>query len=68
MLIGTPPARQVMEQEARRLRIPLEADGQTGTLIITPGTVGQNHYRLELGSGHEAHLRNPARHRRHAAL
>ncbi|HZA94276.1 MAG TPA: cytochrome c, partial [Gemmatimonadales bacterium] len=34
--------------------------GQTGTLIITPGTAGPNHYRLELGSGHEAHLRNPA--------
>jgi copper transport protein len=60
LLIGTPPARQVMAQEAGRLRIPLDADGQTGTLIITPGTVGQNHYRLELGSGHEAHLRNPA--------
>ncbi len=60
MLIGTPPARQIMQQEAGRLRIPLDADGQTGALIITPGTVGQNHYRLELGSGHEAHLRNPA--------
>src|SRR5918995_1430981 len=60
MLIGTPPARQVMEQQAGSMRIALEADGQTGTLIITPGTVGPNHYRLELGSGHEAHLRNPA--------
>lgn len=60
MLIGTPPARQVMVQEAGSLRIPLDADGQTGSLIITPGTVGQNHYRLELGTGHEAHLRNPA--------
>ncbi len=59
MLIGTPPARQVMEQQAGSLRIALEAGGQTGTLIITPGTVGPNHYRLELGSGHEAHLRNP---------
>ena len=28
-------------------------------MIVTPGTVGPNHYRLELGSGHEAHLRNP---------
>ena len=37
-------------------RIPLSAGGQTGTLIITPGTVGQNHYRLELGSGHEGAL------------
>ena len=60
MLIGTPPARQVMEQQAGSLRVPLDADGQTGTLIITPGTVGQNHYRLELGTGHEAHLRNPS--------
>jgi putative copper export protein/mono/diheme cytochrome c family protein len=60
MLIGTPPARQVLAQEAGRVRIPLTADGQTGALIVTPGTVGQNHYRLELGSGHEAHLRNPS--------
>ena len=59
MLIGTPPARQVLAQQAGSLRIALEADGQTGTLIVTPGTVGPNHYRLELGSGHEAHLRNP---------
>ena len=60
MLIGTPPARQVLQQEAGRLSIPLDADGQTGTLYLTPGMVGQNHYRLELGTGHEAHLRNPA--------
>lgn len=60
LLIGTPPARSVLVQESGRLRIPLSADGQTGSLVITPGTVGQNHYRLELGSGHEAHLRNPA--------
>ncbi|MFN8662588.1 MAG: copper resistance protein CopC [Thermomicrobiales bacterium] len=60
VLIGTPPARQVLAQEAGSLRIPLAGDGQDGTLIITPGTVGQNHYRLELGTGHEAHLRNPS--------
>src|SRR5215216_2128401 len=58
MLIGTPPARQVIEQQAGSLRIALESSGQTGTLIITPGTVGPNQYRLELGSGHEAHLGN----------
>src|SRR5215218_9890296 len=58
MLIGTPPAREVMAQQAGSLRLSLEASGQTGTLIITPGTVGPNHYRLELGSGHEAHLSN----------
>jgi copper transport protein len=56
MLVGTPPGRQVLEQEAGSLRIPLTSGNQTGTLYITPGTVGQNHYRLELGSGHEAHL------------
>lgn len=60
VLIGTPTARLVLEQQANSLRIPLEGDGQTGTLIITPGTVGQNRYRLEFGSGHEAHLQNPA--------
>jgi copper transport protein len=60
MLVGTPPARQVLAQQAGSLRIPLDADGQSGTLIITPGIVGQNQYRLEFGSGHEAHLRNPS--------
>ena len=60
MLIGTPPARQVLEQQAGSVRVTLEAEGQTGTLIITPGATGLNHYRLELGRGHEAHLRDPA--------
>ena len=60
LLIGTPTARQVMEQQAVGLRIPLASAGQTGTLIITPGTVGQNRYQLELGSGHESHLANPS--------
>lgn len=60
LLIGTPPARQVMALEANRLGLPLAAAGQAGTLYISPGTVGQNHYRLELGGGHEAHLRNPS--------
>jgi copper transport protein len=59
MLIGTPPARQVLAQQAGSLRIALEDGGQTGTLIVTPGTVGPNRYRLELGSGHEAHLSSP---------
>jgi copper transport protein len=58
MLIGTPPARQIMEQQANSLRISLQDAGQFGTLVITPGGVGQNQYRLELGSGHEAHLRD----------
>ncbi|MFL5518319.1 MAG: CopD family protein, partial [Gemmatimonadales bacterium] len=60
MLIVTPPARQVIAQEAGRLTIPLEANGQSGTLVITPGAVGRNSYLLELGSGHEAHLQSSA--------
>lgn len=57
-LTGTPPAREVAVQNAGHLVIPLSADGQDGQLIITPGATGPNHYRLELGSGHEAHLRS----------
>lgn len=56
ILVGTPPGRQVLAQDAGSLKIPLTSGTQTGTLVITPGTVGQNHYRLELGSGHEAHV------------
>ena len=59
MLIGQAPARQELAAQAGRLVIPLEANGQRGTLYVTPGSVGPNHYRLELGTGHEAHLRNP---------
>jgi copper transport protein len=56
VLVGTPPGRQVLVQDAGSLKIPLASGTQSGTLYITPGTVGQNHYRLELGSGHEGHL------------
>lgn len=59
MLIGQAPAREVLAAQAGRLVIPLDANGQQGTLTITPGAIGPNHYQLELGSGHEAHLRNP---------
>ncbi|MCC6312663.1 MAG: CopD family protein [Thermomicrobiales bacterium] len=59
MLIGQAPAREELALGAGRMLIHLDAAGQPGTLIITPGTVGENHYRLELGSGHEAHLRSP---------
>ncbi|MGI9254402.1 MAG: copper resistance D family protein, partial [Thermomicrobiales bacterium] len=58
MLIGQPPAREVIAQEAGKVIIPLEANGQKGRLLLTPGSVGPNHYRLELGDGHDAHLRN----------
>lgn len=56
VLVGTPPGRQVLEQDAGSLKIPLASGTQSGTLYITPGTVGQNHYRLQLGTGHEGHL------------
>jgi len=59
MMIGQAPAREVYAQTAGKVVVPLEANGQEGRLFITPGAVGPNHYRLELGSGHEAHLRNP---------
>lgn len=59
MMIGQAPAREVYAQTAGKTVIALEANGQEGRLLITPGAVGPNHYRLELGSGHEAHLRNP---------
>jgi mono/diheme cytochrome c family protein/uncharacterized membrane protein len=59
MLIGQAPAREVIAQEAGKVIIALEGDGQDGRLLVTPGSTGPNHYRLELGSGHEAHLRNP---------
>lgn len=59
MLIGQMPARDALVAQSGRLIIPLEANGQEGSLTITPGSIGPNHYRLDLGSGHEAHLRNP---------
>ena len=52
-LTSQPPARDVLARQDDRLAIPLAADGQLATLFITPGTVGPNHYRLELGSGHD---------------
>jgi len=52
-LTGQAPARETLEQEAGHLTIPLSANGQQATLSITPGVVGPNHYRLELGSGHD---------------
>lgn len=60
MLIGQAPGREEIAQFDGRMVIPLSANGQEGRLIVTPGSVGPNHYRLELGSGHEAHLRSPS--------
>lgn len=59
MLIGTPPARDALAQKAGRLVVPLVANGEEGVLSIVPGAVGPNRYRLELGSGHAAHLGSP---------
>lgn len=52
-LTAQAPAREVLAQEAGRVAVPFAADGQIGTLYLTPGMVGPNHYRLELGSGHD---------------
>ena len=59
MMIGQAPAREEQTAQAGQMTIPFDANGQQGTLSITPGSVGPNHYRLELGGGHEAHVRNP---------
>lgn len=51
-LTAQPPARDVLAQNAGRLAVSFDADGQQATLYVTPGVAGPNHYRLELGSGH----------------
>ncbi len=48
-LVGQAPAREELGQTATRVAIPLEANGRPATLTLTPGTVGPNHYRLEVG-------------------
>lgn len=53
LLVGQPPAREVITQESERIAIPLLADEQAATLLLTPGVAGPNHYRLVLGSGHD---------------
>lgn len=53
LLVGQPPAREVIAQESERITIPLAADGQLATLYLTPGATGPNHYQLQLGSGHD---------------
>ncbi|MFN8665172.1 MAG: copper resistance protein CopC [Thermomicrobiales bacterium] len=50
VLLGSPPARQVMQAEANQRRIPLASGPVTGTLTLMPGTVGPNHYRFEWSS------------------
>lgn len=44
VLLGSPPARQVMQAEANQRHIELTSGTVTGTLSLTPGTVGPNHY------------------------
>jgi copper transport protein len=53
LLVGQPPAREVITQESARIEIPLLADDQQATLYLTPGATGPNHYQLLLGSGHD---------------
>lgn len=53
LLVGQPPAREVIAQESEGITIPLAADGQLATLYLTPGATGPNHYQLVLGGGHD---------------
>lgn len=50
-LTSEPPAREVLEQENASVTIDLSANGIKGALIVTPGTVGPNHIRLQLNGG-----------------
>ncbi len=53
LLTAQQPARETLARQAGGLTIALDADGQQGTLAITPGAAGPNTYRLTLGSGHD---------------
>lgn len=46
VLLGSPPARQVMQAEANQRHIALVSGAVTGTLTLTPGTIGPNHYNF----------------------
>jgi len=52
-LTAQAPAREALAQESGRVVVAFQDDGQIATLSLTPGGVGPNHYRLELGSGHD---------------
>jgi len=52
-LTAQPPARDVVTQASDGMTIALDADGQQGTLTISPGAAGPNQYLLQLGSGHD---------------
>jgi copper transport protein len=49
-LTSEPPAREVLEQESASVTIDLSANGIDGSLIVTPGTAGPNHIRLQLNN------------------
>ncbi|MGH2531204.1 MAG: copper resistance protein CopC [Thermomicrobiales bacterium] len=47
-LTSLQPARATLAAEGNAIHRDLEANGQAGTLTLTPGATGPNHYRLEL--------------------
>lgn len=56
------PARDVMAERAQQISVPFELDDGNAQLLLAPGTVGVNHFRLEvtedqLTPGTEALLR-----------
>jgi len=46
------PARDVMVARSQQVSIPFEVDEGTAQLLLAPGTVGVNHFRLEVPEGH----------------
>ncbi len=47
-MIGQPPAREQLAQEAGVTRVAVDLQGRRATLAVAPGVPGPNHYRLEV--------------------
>ncbi|MGH2559153.1 MAG: CopD family protein, partial [Thermomicrobiales bacterium] len=47
-LTSLQPARTTLASEGSAFVLALQADGRSGTLTLTPGVTGPNHYRLDL--------------------
>lgn len=47
-LIGQPPAREELAQEAGVTRVAVDLQGRRATLAVAPAVTGPNHYRLEV--------------------
>ncbi|MER3436561.1 MAG: hypothetical protein C4346_02435, partial [Chloroflexota bacterium] len=47
-LIGQPPAREELAQEAGVTRVAVDLQGRRAILAVAPAVTGPNHYRLEV--------------------